>query len=388
MDPFSESSDLKEGLDLTNSNSKSFTILPKKKWIITLIIVLILLFVTVGIILLIIFLAKKSDEIKISEIVCNYSITELNTSILSSEYENKNKLVIEIYFNDTKIDKIDYIKEYSFPSEGNYTIKYILNGDLFLDNMFKNIDSVQSIEFKNSSNSKVKILSMKSTFEGCKNLDRILFTESFDTSELKSTSKLFYNSGIKEINFSKFDTKNVEDMSYMFSHCESLTSLNLDYFSTQNALNMSYMFSDLNLTNIPIINLDTKNAKSMDYMFSNDYLVTVLNTSNFNTENVQTMKGMFYNCSSLEEVYPQAFNTKKVTDFDYMFKNCKSIRELNLTSFYTVNCNKFNGMFDGCPRMKILILDKIDAFENLLEVMLNSEVNIKFKPEFDYYDDY
>ena len=388
MDPFSESSDMKEGLDLTNSNSKSFTILPKKKWIITLIIVLILLFATVGIVLLIFFLAKKSDEIKISEIVCNYSISELNASILSSEYENKNNIVIEIYFNDNKIDKIDYIKEYAFPSEGNYTIKYILNGDLFLDNMFKNIDSVQSIEFKNLSNSNVKILSMKSTFEGCKNLDRILFTESFDTSELKSTSKLFYNSGIKEINFNKFDTKNVEDMSYMFSHCESLTSLNLDNFSTQNALIMSYMFSDLNLTNIPIINLETRNVKSMDYMFSNDYLVTILNTSNFNTENVQTMKGMFYNCSNLEEVYPQAFNTTKVTDFDYMFKNCKSIRELNLTSFYTVNCNKFNEMFDGCPRMKILILDKIDAFENLLEVMLNSEVNIKFKPEFDYYDDY
>ena len=100
------------------------------------------------------------------------------------------------------------------------------------------------------------------------------------------------------------------------------------------------------------------------------------------------MKGMFYNCSNLKEVFPQAFNTKKVTDFDFMFKNCKSIRELNLTSFYTVNCNNFKEMFDGCPRMTILILDKIDAFENLLEVMLNSEVNIKFKPEYDYYDDY
>ena len=389
MDPFSESSDLKEGFEFSNSNSKTFSILPKKKWIITLIIVLVILFIAAGVVLLFFFLIPKSDVIKISEIECNYSIIELNTSILSSEFENKNNIVIEIYFNGTKIEKVDYIKEYTFPSEGNYTIKYILNGDLFLDNMFKNIDNVQSIEFKNSSNSKVKILSMKSTFEDCKNLESVFFTESFDTSELKSTSKLFYNSGIKQLNFSKFDTKNVEDMSYMFSHCESLTSLNLENFSTQNAINMSYMFSDLyNLVNIPIINLDTKNVKSMDFMFYNDNLVQILNTSNFNTENVLTMKGMFYNCSNLKEVYPQAFNTKKVTDFDFMFKNCKSIRELNLTSFYTVNCSNFNEMFDGCPRMTILILDKIDAFENLLEVMLNSEVNIKFKPEYDYYDDY
>ena len=122
-------------------------------------------------------------------------------------------------------------------------------------------------------------------------------------------------------------------------------------------------------------------------MFYNDYLVQKLNTSNFNTENVQTMKGMFYNCHNLKEVYPQSFDTKKVTNFDYMFKNCKSIRELNLTSFYTVNCSNFIEMFDGCPRMTILILEKIDNFENLLEVMLDSDVNIRFMPQLDYYDD-
>jgi surface protein len=275
--------------------------------------------------------SNNEDDIKISGIDCIYSISELNTTILSSEFENKNNTVIEIYVNRTKIN---YTKEYSFPSKGKYKIKYILHDELYLDNMFKNIDSVQSIELKNSSNSTIKIISMKSTFEGCKNLESVLFTESFDTSDLKSTSKLFYNSGIKELNLNKFDTKNVEDMSYMFSHCESLTSLNLDNFSTQNVINMSYIFSDMhNLTNISIINLDTKNVKSMDFMFYNDRLVEILNTSNFNTENVQTMKGMFYNCFNLKEVYPQAFNTKKVTDFDYIFKNCKSIRELNLTSF-------------------------------------------------------
>jgi len=388
MDPFSDGSELKESFNY--SNSKSFTILPKKKWIITLIILLVLILIAEGLVFLSFILTPKSDsndvdDIKISGIDCIYTISELNTSILSPEFENKNNTVIEIYVNGTKIN---YTKEYSFPSKGKYRIKYILNDELYLDNMFKNIDSIQSIELKNSSNSTIKILSMKSTFEGCKNLEKVLFTESFDTSDLKSTSKLFYNSGIKELNMNKFDTNNVEDMSYMFSHCESLTSLNLSNFSTQNAINMSYMFNDLyNLVNIPINNLDTKNVKSMDFMFYNDYLVQKLNTSNFNTENVQTMKGMFYNCHNLKEVYPQSFDTKKVTNFDYMFKNCKSIRELNLTSFYTVNCSNFIEMFDGCPRMTILILEKIDNFENLLEVMLDSDVNIRFMPQLDYYDD-
>ena len=58
MDPFSDSSDLKEGFEFSNSNSKTFSILPKKKWIITLIIVLVILFIAAGVVLLFFFNSK------------------------------------------------------------------------------------------------------------------------------------------------------------------------------------------------------------------------------------------------------------------------------------------------------------------------------------------
>ena len=162
MDPFSDRSYLNEDFAFSISNSKSFTILPNKKWFITLIIILILLFIGAGVALLIFYLALKSDSndednIKISGIDCIYSILELNTPILSPDFENKNNTVIEIYVNGRRIN---YTKEYSFPSKGKYRIKYILNNELYLDNMFKNIESVQTIELKNSSNSTKKILSM------------------------------------------------------------------------------------------------------------------------------------------------------------------------------------------------------------------------------------
>ena len=65
-------------------------------------------------------------------------------------------------------------------------------------------------------------------------------------------------------------------MSYMFSHCESLTNINLSNFNTQNVTNMSYMFADC------------KSLKN-------------INLSNFNTQNVTNMSRMFSHCESLKK---------------------------------------------------------------------------------------
>ena len=47
-------------------------------------------------------------------------------------------------------------------------------------------------------------------------------------------SSLFENcSGLKEINFGKFKTKNVTDMSKMLYGCKSLTDINLSSFNTK-----------------------------------------------------------------------------------------------------------------------------------------------------------
>ena len=49
---------------------------------------------------------------------------------------------------------------------------------------------------------------------------------------------------LREIKTSKFDTKNVEDFSYMFFGCRSLTSLDVSNFETPKANDMSFMFRD------------------------------------------------------------------------------------------------------------------------------------------------
>ena len=68
---------------------------------------------------------------------------------------------------------------------------------LNMDNMFKDVSSLISVEIKSFNNT--EITSMISTFENCENL--IEFSISgFSTKNLKSLKKLFYNPQLRKLN--------------------------------------------------------------------------------------------------------------------------------------------------------------------------------------------
>lgn len=81
-----------------------------------------------------------------------------------------------------------------------------------------------------------------------------------------------------EIDCSDWDTKNVVDMSGMFSHCRSLTSLDLSNFDTSKVLNMSDMFSYCdNLKELNITGWDTSKVTNMYRMFLDSTQLTTIN---------------------------------------------------------------------------------------------------------------
>ena len=49
---------------------------------------------------------------------------------------------------------------------------------------------------------------------------------------------------LSSLDVSKFDTSNVEDMSYMFASCRNIPSLVIDNFEGTNLKDMSHMFGD------------------------------------------------------------------------------------------------------------------------------------------------
>jgi len=114
-------------------------------------------------------------------------------------------------------------------------------------------------------------------------------------------------------------------------------------------------------------------------------LIKQINSYKIKTPNVEELTGMFYNCHNLESVYTEGIETKNVKNLDYLFKNCGNLEQVNLYNFNTVNCNSFKEIFEGCPKLTVCIVEKIENFENLLEIILDYDLNIRFKAsEIDY----
>ena len=80
--------------------------------------------------------------------------------------------------------------------------------------------------------------------------------------------------------------------------------------------NCAYMFYNCkNIIDIDFSKFDTKNVIDMKYMFGCISLKT-LNLSSFNTKNVKDMSNMFYKCYFLKTINLSSFNIKKCKKYD------------------------------------------------------------------------
>ena len=153
---------------------------------------------------------------------------------------------------------------------------------------------------------------------------------------------------IKKIKFTKFNRKDIEDMSFMFNGCSILEELDLSRIYTNNVKDMRGMFYKCScLQKLKISNFNTEKVKDMSYMFSECISLKELNLSNFNTKNVNYMNYMFYKCLSLEKLDLSNFNIENVTYFFDMFSECTSLKEIKI---HIINSNemKLENAFSYC----------------------------------------
>ena len=134
----------------------------------------------------------KQDIDKDIYFLDNTDYTEFKTNIkhFHDNLKELNKLNVNLYINDKKYE---YKKYHRFKKEGIYEVK---------------------LEFKKN------IKDCSFMFAGC------------------------YN--IIDINFSSFNTVNVNNMQFMFTGCWNLTNLDLSSFNTKNVTNMQGMFGNYN----------------------------------------------------------------------------------------------------------------------------------------------
>ena len=260
--------------------------------------------------------------------------------------EEKNEINLIIKVNEDEINKDIYILNYPYYTINEKEYKYEglkelneLNTTIFINDELYEYKKYKKFEEKGEYKIKIKFkILLKDCycmFLGCKNMINI--------------------------DLSKFNSKNVTNMSAMFRDCNNLTNINLSNFETRNVINMNSMFCDCkNLTNIDVSNFETKNVTNMQCMFCDCTNLINIDVSNFDTKNVTDMSCMFYGCNNLINIDLSNFDTKNVTNMQCMFCDCNNLTNIDVSNFDTKNVTDMSGMFYGCNNLTKIDVSNFD----------------------------
>lgn len=161
-------------------------------------------------------------------------------------------------------------------------------------------------------------------FYNCRILVSIKGIENLNTSEVVSTSNMFYNcSSLTSFDMSHFNLAKAKDMSFMFYRCEGLKEIKLgDNLHTDSVTNMQRLcYGCTSLASFDFSKLNTKSVTNFQYMFYQCTSLTTADISTFDLSQVDTS------------------DQTKRTGFAYMFANCSGLTSVN------VGNNMFKGTY-------------------------------------------
>ena len=160
--------------------------------------------------------------------------------------------------------------------------------------------------------------------------------------------------------------------------------------SVKNMENFFSQILDKNMANVVSIdfsNFDSSNLQIMKGMFSECNSLESLDLSNLNTSFVSTMSNLFSGCSSIKSLDLSSFDTSLTTDMSGMFNGCYSLIYLDISNFDMGNCDSFNNTFSNISSIKYINLfnfsnDKIivETFNNVDNLSVCQKENIITNP--------
>ena len=184
-----------------------------------------------------------------NHIIAIYNITpndvNKNIKIINNDEKNNKKKIknnCNIYLNE---EKIKFNPNYTFTKPGKYTFKFEFN-DLLINakKLFSGCDTLISLDFSKFKSNYIHDMSYM--FKDCKQLEKIDLSN-FKTKEATKMKGVFKGcKSLKSLDLSSFDTINVSDMSKMFKNCSSLAFLNLANFKTTKLKNIEEIFKQCN----------------------------------------------------------------------------------------------------------------------------------------------
>ena len=145
------------------------------------------------------------------------------------------------------------------------------------------------------------------------------------------------------------------DCSYLFAHCENLTSIQFNgCLDTSRVTDMSGMFYCCeSLQELDATSFDTGNVTNMGSMFDSCGRLTRLDLSSFDTRRVTNMAGLVSGCHTLEYLDISGFDTSHVTNMDCMFTCCEELSTVKIGVLDMRSVERADGMFSGCPKLDV-----------------------------------
>ena len=313
-----------------------------------------------------------------------------------------------MFYNCSKLTSLDVTK---FNTANVTDMKYMFyscSALLSLDVANFNTEKVTDMSFMFSSCSKltsldvskfntVNVTNMNRMFSSCQALTTIYASSKFVTTQVSSSSGMFYNceklkgeevctndkatdktyakieggyfsGGIPRVKYTdgtltfflttketlgenEYGLNSGANPPGWKTHCKEITKVVFDTSFANAKPTSCYQWFSLceNLTQIEgIKNLNTEKVTNMAYMFYYCLNLSSLDVSGFKTEKVTDMSGMFHSDISVKLLDVAKFNTAKVKSMEYMFNSCYGLTSLDVTNFNTANVTNMQGMFGKC----------------------------------------
>ena len=255
---------------------------------------------------------------------------------------------------------------------GNFKLDY--SGETSMEKMFKDCISLEYLDL--SSFQPFQLTTISSTFYNCHSLTSINL-KNFYTSRTTSMSYTFYNcTSLKFIDLSSFNTEKVDTIEGMFEHCTSLTSINFgSNFNTKRVSKMSNLFyhcHSLESIDYPII---ANNIDNLTFFFSDCYSITSVNLQKFNITTSRFLQNMFRNCYNLKNIDFSIFRFTYNTYLKNMFSGCYSLTSVNFSKANSID-SSFDKIFYDCPNLNFVnfsfCTDSLGAYVQMFNENISS----------------
>ena len=202
---------------------------------------------------------------------------------------------------------------------------FYLNKRFEYGNILQLLDC-KEVTFINSNLSDIKNISVIFKFNNSEIID---FKGLKNTNNIKDISAMFYvNKNLKEIkHFNNLNTENCETFEIMFFVCDNLKTIDISHFNLKKCKSLNGLFDNCSILKeikgLDII--DTRNVEDMSFMFYCCYSLEFIDISHFNTFKCKKINNLFDTCVSLKEIKGiENLNIDNIEDHTDIFLNCEN----------------------------------------------------------------